>query len=143
MSVDRLVEVIARQIDRRNALVRLGTGAVGSLAALIGLPLGASATVRWRCCDLCKGNSGSCSGCACTWGWSCNQDGHHYQCAECHRDTSYCGPGCSNVKCSYGYRKGRSAVVGTDEGNAEATMQEQSSEEATKQRTKRKRRHRR
>lgn len=72
MSAEKLVDVLARRLDRRRVLAKLGMGAVGGLAALAGLPGRAAAgPVDWRCCHLCRQNSGLCSGCSCVWCWGC------------------------------------------------------------------------
>lgn len=104
MSTEKFVEILGEQISRRKFLTKVGVGTLGALAALLGTALPAEAVVWWKCCGLCLPNSGSCSGCACTWCWQCGPytDGKCYLCCECHSTTSYCGSGCSNVYCSFG-----------------------------------------
>ncbi len=104
MSAEKLVEALGKRVDRRAFLVKVGKGVVGGLLGLMGLPQSAAA-VGWKCCTLCENNSGSCSGCACQWCWTCYYapENKCYKCCECHTDTSYCGRGCGNVDCSWAY----------------------------------------
>ncbi|MES4787243.1 MAG: hypothetical protein C4294_17095 [Nitrospiraceae bacterium] len=53
MATEKLVESLARQIDRRNFLKKLGASTVGALLALMGLSQTAFATVSYACCNLC------------------------------------------------------------------------------------------
>lgn len=107
MSMEELVADVAKQLDRRSFLGKAGAAVVGGLMALMGLPQTASAIIRYKCCNLCKGASTSCSNCACTWCWSCQwSDGYWYRCCECHSNTSYCGGDCDNVTCSWSTRIG-------------------------------------
>ncbi len=95
----------AGAIDRRRFLRRVGASALGAIGGLIGLPGLAHAYYDVYCCHLCNPNSGTCTGCACTWCWACTFDTHDYACCECHSDTSNCGAGCGiNTPCSYAYR---------------------------------------
>jgi len=102
MSTENLIKALAKGIDRRSFLTKLGIGSIGGLMTLMGLPKHAAALVNYKCCHLCNAPS-SCSNCACTWCWSCQYtDGFFYQCCECHNNTSNCGSGCgSNTPCSY------------------------------------------
>jgi hypothetical protein len=104
MSMEKIVRRIGESLDRRSFLGKLGFGLAASLLGLFTLPEKAQGLVSYACCTLCKSNSGSCSGCACTWCWTCGPwgpRGDYYSCCECHGDSSYCGAGCSNVTCSY------------------------------------------
>lgn len=101
MATEKLVEALARQIDRRSFLGKVGVGIVGGLLGIMGLPQTVTATVKEKCCNLCVSPSTSCSNCACVWCWRCPYLGMYYNCCECHRDTTNCGSGCSNVGCSY------------------------------------------
>ena len=107
MSADELVRAVGKATSRRKFLRTVGTGAMTAAAVVVGLPAAAEATIAYKCCNLCRSNSGSCSNCKCVWCWTCCSaaSGHlWYRCCECHRDTSYCGSGCSNVSCSSGVR---------------------------------------
>ena len=115
MSVEKFVDILAKRLDRRNVLVKMGTGVVGGVAALMGLPQGASADyVHAKCCHLCKVPS-ACS-CpprpnGCVWCWSCLWgDGFWYSCCECHSSDDYCGSGCVNILCSFIYKLGQGPV---------------------------------
>lgn len=102
MSAERLVEILGKKLGRRNFLVKLGIGTGGGLIGLIGRSQQVSAGPY--CCNLCfPGGGSSCSGCACSWCWTCYFSGSgYYQCCECHDDTSNCGgDSCRNVICSW------------------------------------------
>ncbi len=108
MATEKLVESLARRIDRRNFLKKLGTGAIGALLAMMGLSQGASAAhggcppglVDAQCCCLCKQPSQSCNNCVCTWCWSCVLGGT-WLCCECHTQNNPCIDDCPDVNCSY------------------------------------------
>ena len=108
MSTEKLVEDLAKQLDRRRFLGKAGAAVMGGLMALMGLPQTASAgTIPYKCCNLCKGYSSSCSNCACTWCWSCPWgDGYYYSCCECYSQSSGGCVGCNNVTCSWSRRIG-------------------------------------
>ncbi len=102
MSTEKLVEDLAKQIDRRTflgQLGKLGVGLVGGLVGLMALPETAAA-VSYKCCTLCRSPSSTCRGCACAWCWTCNHNGQKWRCCECHSSGSYCGGRCRNIKCS-------------------------------------------
>jgi hypothetical protein len=106
MSMEKIVRRIAEGLDRRSFLGKLGFGLVGGILGLLTLPERAEALVSFGCCTLCKANSGHCSGCACTWCWTCGPWGNpptSYTCCECYNNSS-CGGGCANVPCSYGLK---------------------------------------
>lgn len=105
MSKERFVERLAERVSRRPFLVKVGTGAVGGLLALMGLPQRADA-YWWNCCNLCYAPGGDCSSCSCTWCWTCNDGSTSYRCCECYDEGSpYCdGEHCERVVCSYGYQ---------------------------------------
>lgn len=98
MSIDKLTEGLAKQLDRRTFLIRVGAGAIGALAALMGLPKNAAAA-QYACCGLCVAYSSSCTGCYCQWSWYCC-DGHHlYKCKECYRGSCSCNDqACSSAE---------------------------------------------
>lgn len=81
MATEKLVEAIARQIDRRDFLKKLGASTVGALPAFLGLSRPASA-YNYACCHLCwPAGSNSCTTCA--WCWSClHEDGWWYACCD-------------------------------------------------------------
>ncbi len=106
MATEKFVEAIARQINRRDFLKKLGAGTVGALLAFLGLSRPAFA-YNYACCHLCwPAGSTSCTTCA--WCWSClHEDGWWYACCECHSTNDGCtGGGCTNVEHSYYYRLG-------------------------------------
>lgn len=108
MSTDQLVDAIGKQTSRRKFLRRVGVSAMAVSAAVLGLPAEAEATIRYKCCNLCKSPSSSCGSCACVWCWTCCNSLSNflkYRCCECHSNTSACGAACaSNVRCSTGTR---------------------------------------
>lgn len=101
MSSKGLVEGLAQRIDRRNAVVKVGMGVVGGLAALMGVPRDAAAgTVQSGCCNLCVSPT-ACTGCTCVWCWyCCESDGSAVQCCECYKSGGSCKGDCGNVKSS-------------------------------------------
>lgn len=106
MSAERLVEGLGRRLSRRRFLARLGAGAVGGALALLGLPRVAGATYPNACCNLCNIPSPSCSGCACSWCWTCADCAFNgtYQCCECYNSSGTCAGDCGNVICSWYYK---------------------------------------
>ncbi|MBI5877941.1 MAG: twin-arginine translocation signal domain-containing protein [Chloroflexi bacterium] len=109
MAPEKLVEAIARQIDRRDFLKKLGAGTFGALLAFLGLSRPAFA-VDVACCHLCY-SPGSTTCNTCAWCWNCwwdpalGGDGWGYQCCECHSTNDGCPYGdCGNVDHSY-YRR--------------------------------------
>ena len=103
MSTERLVEGIAKLIDRRRFLARAAGSSLAGVAAVMGPSKvhGVRPATGAACCNLCYGDSGSCTGCACIWCWACCFDGYYWNCCECHSATSDCGKDCNNVICSY------------------------------------------
>jgi len=108
MSTERLAEGLAKRLDRRKTLARIGAALAGGVGGIFGFTREAGALYYWRCCGLCQPNSGSCSGCACAWCWTCPWDGYYVRCCECHSNTSYCDSSCRNVQCSFAYQIGQS-----------------------------------
>lgn len=94
MSFEKLAEGLARRIDRRNAIAKIGAGAMGGLFALMGVK-DASALYYRQCCTLCKSPSTSCSGCA--WCWECCNQNGTFRCCEY---GGACNGSCSGVTCS-------------------------------------------
>jgi hypothetical protein len=108
MPTEKLVEGLAKQLDRRTFLAKLGAGTVGVLLALMGFPQRAAA-YDYACCHLCNAPS-SCSGCAscsgnqcgkgtcgsnCSWCWDCcDANRHMYRCCECYSSPPSCCGGC-------------------------------------------------
>ncbi len=108
MSKEKLVRDLGEYLDRRKFLVKAASAALAGLLGLLGIPQTALATYTWHCCNLCKPNSGSCSGCVCSWCWTCPQMGNNYACCECYSvDSSHggCSGGCpfGGVKCSWAF----------------------------------------
>lgn len=107
MSTEKLVGALAKRIGRRKFLVKMGTGFIGGLLALVGAPRLALATVQYGCCNLCNWPS-SCSGCNCTWCWTCCDTTVNQQlaCCECFSTNPPCGKTCNGVTCSYVINEG-------------------------------------
>jgi hypothetical protein len=113
VSTEGLVSEFARQINRRRFLKRVGASVLGALVAALGIPTTALATIGCKCCNLCScpGGCGACqgsshcSGCTCTWCWTCFDppSGNYYRCCECNSD-SVCENNCIGVICSYWYK---------------------------------------
>jgi hypothetical protein len=104
MATEKLIEGIARQIDRRNFLKKIAMGTVGAILALIGVPMVAAASCPpglfpVHCCCLCNQASQSCNGCTCSWCWGCTEGGT-WLCCECHNASNPCDAGCGDVPCS-------------------------------------------
>lgn len=109
MSTENLMERLAQRLSRRKAVMRLGAAVTGSVAALFGFGRDAGAISYWRCCTLCKPNSGSCSGCTCVWCWSCLWNGAYQNCCECYDSNgTWCTNDnyCTRAKCSFAYQRG-------------------------------------
>ena len=107
MSADDLVRAAGREVNRRTVLRRIGTGALATVGMLLGLQGVASATtslVHYKCCNLCRSPSSSCSGCVCYWCWTCcgsDSGRRNYRCCECHyADPAPCVNDCDDVRCS-------------------------------------------
>lgn len=103
MSAESLVEGLGARIGRRKYLVKLGTGTVGALLALMGLTQTVAASPY--CCSLCNSDSGSCSGCACTWCWACCYGDFLFDCCECFSAQQNCGRVCPAI-CSWTVNRG-------------------------------------
>jgi hypothetical protein len=111
MSLESFAEKVGKATDRRRFLARAATGALTAVFAVIGLGQAAEANhcnpglVHWRCCCLCRQNTGGgCGVGACLWCWSCCYQGQVQTCCEIHSRTGSCGPECVNILCSYGSR---------------------------------------
>lgn len=110
MSTERLVEGLAKQIGRRNFLVKLGAGTAGGLLALMGLAQPVAAAHPFKCCNLCLPNgTGDCSGYYhCVWCWVCDYrewwgGTTRWRCCEGYgENTLSCGCcACNYVACSW------------------------------------------
>lgn len=125
MSTEKLVESLAKRIDRRHFLRSVGMGTLGAIGALIGWPIGASAHTcppgapnHTKCCCLCKtGAIGLITSCTVSgtagWCWSCywspseGGDGRDYRCCEWKNTGTYgCNDFCPGVTKSTYYRLG-------------------------------------
>ena len=100
---DKIVEKLTKMVSRRGILAKLSAGAVALASSLLGIPKVSAAVVRAACCILCNSPS-TCTSCACTWSWTC-QDGilwwcKTYRCIECYFVSFPCDSGCTNVSCS-------------------------------------------
>lgn len=105
---DDLIEKLTGMVSRRRILASLSAGAVALASSLLGKAKAGgvgAAFAMYHCCDLCKPNDPSCSGCACTFSWNCFEHPggpcRVWKCTNCHTNTN-CGSGCNNVKCSKG-----------------------------------------
>lgn len=105
MSTEKLLEALGRQVSRRDFL----KGIAATLAALLGFPTSAYASVRYKCCNLCYDPSHPCpTGCpgaqdAGRWCWycCCDEDGRTWQCCECKRAGAPCDGSCNGVYASW------------------------------------------
>ncbi len=97
---DDMIGRLSEQVARRTFL-RRATGFVFGLSlALIGVPQQAQA-YNYACCHLCRAPSPSCSGCTCSWCWTCPWGRGYYQCCECYATWSGCTGGCTSNYCSW------------------------------------------
>lgn len=115
MKPEDVVAKIQTGMSRRKFLSKIGAAAAAGTAFITNSrSAAASEYYHWQCCTLCKPNIGSPAclgqGCTCVWGWSCINNGIHYQCGECYGPGAGCGGSC-DVKCSFGYQLGSRAPV--------------------------------
>ena len=100
--IDEIVKSMNHALARRAILRKLvfATGAL--VAGVFARPR--SAFACYECCNLCFAPSTECSGCTCTWGWSCtvNEECKVYRCEECIvTPTAPCSVPCQdNPSCS-------------------------------------------
>jgi hypothetical protein len=101
MSTEKLVEDLAKQIDRRTFLGKVGKMGVGIVGGLLGLmALPQTAAAAHPCCNLCVSPSTCGNNCRCRWCWTCQaSDGSKYRCCECHSGKN-CGRNCREVTCA-------------------------------------------
>jgi hypothetical protein len=99
---------VAERLGRRSFMRKLTLGAMGLVAALVGLPQKAEALVQFGCCFLCRNSTLNCSG-ACCWTWGCcnaADQNRFYRCKECYSAGAACDGSCNGVVCSQGMRTG-------------------------------------
>lgn len=101
--MERIIKEIAVRLDRRSFFGKIGFGLAGALLGLLGFSRRAEALYDWACCTLCQPRTSSCSGCTCSWCWSCGPwvDGFYYACCECYSMPNTCDGGCDSVYCSW------------------------------------------
>jgi len=105
MSSEKIIQRLAKAMDRRSFLGKAGAGALGTLMALLGFPQDVSAHyIHYKCCHICNSNSSSCGSCACTWCWRCCYNGQNIRCCECYSyNQPNCGIGDCPAYCSWTY----------------------------------------
>ena len=105
MHEDEILTALTRSVSRRRFVKKIGLASVAGVATMFGFstPKALGGLCSLACCNLCFcPNGNGCSGCKCTWCWSCiNTDGRTWRCCECHTATSDCGDDCNNVNCSW------------------------------------------
>jgi len=104
VSGDELITKVAEEVSRRSFLRRAAAAALTAAYALLGLPGGAKALYSTYCCSLCRPwNGGQCTGCACSWCWTClfPANNRYYNCCECYSAGHSCNGTCSGVICSW------------------------------------------
>jgi hypothetical protein len=111
LSEEDLVRGLARRMERRKFLAKLGAGSLGVVLGLAGQSKQAAALWTVWCCHLCLSpNQGCVGGCStCAWCWSClHTDGFWYQCCECHYIDDGCpDASCTRVYCSEAWKLGQ------------------------------------
>lgn len=105
MAADELVQRLGEAVGRRKFLAKLGAASIGAAFMVVGLPDPAAATVRVRCCNLCRSPSSSCCGGSiyCVWSWTCCYTATRvrYRCSEYYCGGSGdCDADCTGVDCS-------------------------------------------
>jgi hypothetical protein len=103
MNEDEIVKALTRSVNRRRFVKKLGVASLVGVGTMFGFVPKAFALCSYACCNLCFcPNGNGCSGCACTWCWSCTDSNNRtWRCCECHTQTSDCGDDCNNVNCSW------------------------------------------
>ncbi len=101
----KLVEKIDNTVGRRGFLGKLAAASAALVASVLGFAPNTEGLVSaCRCCVLCRANSGSCSGCVCTWTWNCCSNesvSRVSSCSECYNNFPGCVGGCVGVTCSW------------------------------------------
>ncbi|HAL15867.1 MAG TPA: hypothetical protein DCP32_03665 [Anaerolineaceae bacterium] len=86
MSTEKLVKSLGKYMERRTFLKGLGVGTIAALSALLGMPKNVSATVSYKCCNLCYSPTSPCSSQSCpyAWCWFCNYapESRDYKCVN-------------------------------------------------------------
>ncbi len=107
MSTEKLVKSLGKYMERRTFIKGLGVGAIAALSALLGMPKNVSATVSYKCCNLCYSPTSPCSSQSCpyAWCWFCNYapESRDYKCCECYNPGATCNGSCAGVSRSYAY----------------------------------------
>jgi hypothetical protein len=104
MMVERLGTALASRLDRRRALVGLGTGTLSIAAGLFraARPLPETG-FQYYCCSLCRPHSETCQA-ECTgylYWWRCPYMRWTFLCTECFSGDNGTCWGCDMATCSY------------------------------------------
>jgi hypothetical protein len=97
---DKMVEKLTKLVSRRGILASLSAGAVALASSLLGTPKVSAAIVPIECCVLCNSPSATCTGCRCSWSWTCRNGNGTFRCIECYFVSFPCNGTCTNVSCS-------------------------------------------
>jgi hypothetical protein len=101
MATEQAVRRVGKAISRRRLLATAGAGALSFTYAMLGLAQPAHATIKYKCCNLCRYPAQQyCRSQGCNWGWSCCYGSQKWRCFECHYGGGYCGDGCINLNYS-------------------------------------------
>ena len=101
---EEFVQRLGKAVARRKLLARVGSGVLGAVFVVVGLPDQASAAIV-RCCSLCKSPTQPlCCGARapfCAWAWNCCYAGTRYRCTETYCSSGSCTGSCTGVTCSH------------------------------------------
>ena len=115
MTAEKFVNRIGNHLQRRGFLKKLGAGAAGVTAAMVGSAATANADTAPAaplCCNLCEPNTPigqPCYGAYCTWAWNCCYGGTRYRCVEGYYQ-GQCDP---EGDCTSGWRCSHMSAIGT------------------------------
>lgn len=100
--LDRWANMLDGGVERRGFLGRLAAAAAALVTSLFGFASTSEGlVVACTCCQLCRPNSGTCSGCNCMWTWNCCVNRRISTCAECYPNFGPCSGSCTGVICSW------------------------------------------
>lgn len=103
-----IVHRLGELMNRRAFLRRVAASAASALGIQQLLAGPVLALYQCRCCNLIKPcQLTPCTGCACTWTWSCIENNVVWRCHECYSSTAGgCNGGEQYVICSWAERTG-------------------------------------
>lgn len=99
MSVERFATIVGESTSRRGFLKRLGVGALGVVAGVMGTNTSTASAYSIHCCGLCASPNQTCHP-YCSWCWTRCDGGRKYLCCEGY---AYSAGDCTNGNCGNGW----------------------------------------